>query len=151
MLMPLQPVTLTSMTLLSTQPDIMLACHRHDLWPLRLSALMKPQRCFKLWKPRRGSAWPPRRLNVSMHQSSRIRHQSITNLFDSWEAPQSATTTTIHIHRNSLAVIMISIIIMTTGHHFPCDRHANQEHWQSIIKAWKRPSGAELVEYNYMF
>lgn len=41
MLMPLQPVTLTSMTSLSTEPDIMLACHRHDLWPLRLSALMK--------------------------------------------------------------------------------------------------------------
>lgn len=41
MLMPLQPVTLIFMASLSTQPDIMLACHRHDLWPQWLSALMK--------------------------------------------------------------------------------------------------------------
>lgn len=33
MLMPLQPVTLTFMTSLSTLPDIMLVCHCHDLWP----------------------------------------------------------------------------------------------------------------------
>lgn len=58
MLMPLQPVTLTFMTSLSTQPDIMLSCHRHDLWPQWLSPLMKPQRCLKLATLRRASAWP---------------------------------------------------------------------------------------------
>lgn len=53
--------------------------------------------------------------------------------------PTSTPTTTIITCTNLSDVIMIQIIIiMTVADHLPSDQHANQDQWQSIIRAWKR-------------
>lgn len=98
MLMPLQPVTLTFMTSLSAQPDIMLACHCCDLWPQRLSCLNEAATPSKTAKVASSVNMAATRLDVSVHQSSRIRHPSIRDPCDSWEPP---TPPICHYDRNT--------------------------------------------------
>lgn len=77
MLIPLQPLTPISMTSLSALADIMLACHRCDLWPR--SPLSAPTEPLTLPLNRRSPEGAQRRLGLIgvKHQSSGIGHQSV--------------------------------------------------------------------------
>ena len=98
MLMPLQPVTLTFMTSLSAQPDIMLACHRCDLWSQWLSLLMKPLRCLKLLKPT-SLAWPSLSLMwVHIHHLTSGINQSKAPMTAGSPAPPSQRPPYTHTH-----------------------------------------------------